>query len=300
MKFEKRVVVVAHGDCDGLCSTAIVLREYPQADVIFSQPYALKPVLYWREIEEADMVVILDLAFHHECLQRLIELDKEKELVYIDHHLSSLELIGKLTNAFIDTTFSTSQLTSIYFRVPSIFGEIGAVCDKILKLSKRCKLFREAELLRRSLTYQPNDDEFRRCVVHAMSFDKLPSQIPEVVRRAQESVKLKDELVQLAQSRIIHNSKFLLIDVTDLPEFGGRVGVVATEITLKYKKPVFIISKSGDKFIITGRCLGECDFDLNELMKTFGGGGHKHAASASITEEQYRQIVKLLTDAFRR
>jgi len=277
---QDKVVIITHGDCDGICSAAITLKYYKQAELIFSQPFLLKKVLYNDDrVKDADILVILDLALDDHVVNALIKIPAD--IVVIDHHPQSSKY-NKAFDGLIDTSMSTSQLTAIYYRIPTLLAEIGAIADKIIMVNRKDKLFNEAELIRESLSYDISDNDFRIMLCNMLANDVLPSEIEEVVVRSELAKQQKTELAELATERIKYDDKFIFVDATDL-DIEGKVSAIAGMLTITYQKPTFILFKTNDNtYVLSGRNYHGIDIDLDVIMKRFGGGGHKNAASARI------------------
>lgn len=280
---KESVTIITHGDCDGICSAAIALKRYNNANVVFAQPFMVNNVLKNEQpIRSSDKIILLDLALTDKTVDILVRLFTTTDIIIIDHHHQSTKYTG-LFDGIINPTMSTSQLAAIYFGMPTILAEIGAVGDRMLIVNKNSKLFIEAELIRESLSYDPDDDDFRLMLCNNLANDVMPSAIHEVVRRANESKKQIDELIELCKQRIKHNNKFVFIDATDL-NIKGKVSAIAGTLASSYKKPVFILFTRDNRYILTGRNYGHNDVDLHKVMKRFGGGGHKNASSALIRD----------------
>jgi|10_taG_2_1085330.scaffolds.fasta_scaffold03314_9 oligoribonuclease NrnB/cAMP/cGMP phosphodiesterase (DHH superfamily) len=82
----KRLCIYHTADNDGRCSAAIVKRKYPDIKLV-GWDYGLP--IPWSEIAKVDEVILVDLTLQpHE---NMIKLSKEKKLVWIDHHASSVK-----------------------------------------------------------------------------------------------------------------------------------------------------------------------------------------------------------------
>ena len=291
---EDKVLIISHGDCDGVCSAAIALKYYKQADILFSQPFILKGVLRDEKVKKAKTLVILDLALDDHVVDKLTKMMLYKHIIVIDHHPQTV----KFTNLFdglIDTSLSASQLTSIYFQIPTVLAQIGAIGDKILMISKNDPLFKESELIRESLSYDVNDNDFRIKLTHILANDQLPSEVPEIIERAEKSRNEKELLTKLVLERIKYDNKFIYIDATDLP-IEGKVSAIAGVIATRYEKPIFILFKTNtDVYVLTSRCNYVVkDINLDKIMQHFGGGGHKYAASARVKDKNIKILDELI------
>ncbi|MEM2687051.1 MAG: DHH family phosphoesterase, partial [Thermoproteota archaeon] len=80
-------LILAHGDCDGVCAASIVLAARRNAKVVFTNPAGLLSEL--RSIE-AGSIIILDVALtskhRDEIASEFKRLGSRNEVVYLDHH----------------------------------------------------------------------------------------------------------------------------------------------------------------------------------------------------------------------
>lgn len=83
----KRLCIYHSADHDGLCSAAIVKRQYPNIELHgwdYGEP------IPWRKIEIADEVIMVDISF--QPYSEMIALSKVTRLIWIDHHSSAIKL----------------------------------------------------------------------------------------------------------------------------------------------------------------------------------------------------------------
>lgn len=83
-----------HNDADGRASAAIVRRFYGPETVCHEMNYG-DPVP-WNLVDQAERVVVVDFSLPEETMRRLAE---GRELIWIDHHQSSLETLGPVAEA---------------------------------------------------------------------------------------------------------------------------------------------------------------------------------------------------------
>jgi len=77
----------------------------------------------------------------------------------------------------------------------------------------------------------------------------------------------------------------------------GVVGIIASRLVHKYKKPAIVFCDNGDSLKGSGRSLGNVDiFDLVSECEEFleGFGGHKLACGLSIKKENFEKLKKAL------
>jgi oligoribonuclease NrnB/cAMP/cGMP phosphodiesterase (DHH superfamily) len=76
-------------DLDGKCSAAIVRRKYPDCELI-GVDYPDRPD--FEKINSEDTVFVVDFSFEPDDMERLLEICRD--LIWVDHHKSSIEKIG--------------------------------------------------------------------------------------------------------------------------------------------------------------------------------------------------------------
>ena len=79
----------------------------------------------------------------------------------------------------------------------------------------------------------------------------------------------------------------------------GVVGIVASRLVHKYKKPAIVFHKKGDILKGSGRSLGNIDIfglinECKELLEGFGG--HKMACGLSVKENNFGELKKILNE----
>lgn len=160
------VGIVAHGDADGICSSAIVKTKYPGALVLFTTASNLHKTI--KEIDRwaktLDTLFIVDVAINPKrqefVLERLIKVKEKFEVYFIDNHLLPWEIesadIEKIDiHNYVDhylrrENCSSSAMTfaAIYgdgpeaimkHREAALLGAYGAISD----YAKRCDLLED-------------------------------------------------------------------------------------------------------------------------------------------------------------
>jgi RecJ-like exonuclease len=80
--------ILTHGDTDGLCSGALALSIYRDAEVLFTNPVEINEDIW--NARKHDRVIVCDVAIDISAapvLKRTFDrIAAEKEVVYIDHH----------------------------------------------------------------------------------------------------------------------------------------------------------------------------------------------------------------------
>ncbi len=87
------IVCLHHNDQDGRCAAAIVRRALGRNVRMYEINYGEE--IPWEAIQKADQVVIVDFSLP---LDDMLQIQKMTELIWVDHHVSSLEALSSLEN----------------------------------------------------------------------------------------------------------------------------------------------------------------------------------------------------------
>jgi oligoribonuclease NrnB/cAMP/cGMP phosphodiesterase (DHH superfamily) len=88
------VLCMHHNDADGRCSAAIVRRALGAGVMMREMDYEVVPIP-WDDIAAAGKILIVDFSFPLEHMQRMMSM---AEVIWIDHHKSSLEALADLND----------------------------------------------------------------------------------------------------------------------------------------------------------------------------------------------------------
>jgi RecJ-like exonuclease len=292
-------LIISHGDCDGICSAAIALMKYPGANLSFAQPFTIVEDIR-RAIKtygKPNLLVMLDIAYS-KGLKMELDRMKDVEVTFIDHHPSSSEISGANITATVNTKMSTSQLAASYFGISTRLAEIGAIGDKVLMVSKLEPLLNEAELIRKSLSYDVMDDDFRNFLCRELVKGKMPSEIDDVVRRAMIMERVLQESIETAKKNIIfENDRVIVIKYPG--DIYGHAGTTASRIAIEKRRVVLLMFKvqnQPDMWMITARTHRGINVDLNKIMKKLNGGGHKYAAAGRVPVGKEEMVMMVAED----
>lgn len=296
----KNVLIFTHGDGDGICAGAITHRaligkKVNYITIIFTQPFdfhhKLNDLISNGDAEQFDTIFILDLAYKSNIEPHLATLERSKQIIYIDHHTNSLDIQNRY-DGVINVEYSTSMLCSHYFNVLTPLAKLGSVCDKKLMLVRDDRILKEAELLRKALTCDVTDDDFRNDVLLFLSYGELmPSEMPEIIDRARRSDEERDRLLEIAQKNIAYRDDNLTIINLRGIDLSGHAGNIASHFAIENRGTAFIIYGEA-KTIITGRSHKDVyKLHIGNMMRNYGGGGHRTAGSGNIKNNEDPALV---------
>ncbi len=310
------VKILAHGDADGICAAALARARLPEAEVWFTRPVTLLRDL--NEVELGTAVVILDVAISEsqkvQIFERMRELAKNDEVVYIDHHPLPPETLKRdipATQLVHSVAASTSELTFKLFRSeldPDLdrVAIWGAIADYIEEtdfvregLSKydRRTIYLEAGLLSQALAEAAGDYHFKRDVVLKLARGVPPSEISEVVERAMKATRRDWEVWRYVKEHVKREGNLAIVH--NLPSGSlGKAALYALGIT---GADVGICTRVNEAEVdMSLRRRVGIGLDLNVLLRHItarvggSGGGHEGAAGATVPVERFDEFLDTL------
>ena len=309
-----KVLILTHGDTDGVCAAAIAKKTYPNAKVEFTVASDLSSRL--RGLSGFDRLIIMDLRLDKEHIEEgkraLAEISKTCSIIYIDHHpfpkrttqkdLAACDTIVHRTNA------STSELALEFFKPPpshefiAVLGAIGDYQDQTLRIKKLIKrygtrkCYPEALYLDRALRVV--DDSFRRRMTDELARGKWPQETTLAKEYASKVVKQRkiiEDYVRGKSRRVCMHALF----VGDVPFKAS--GLSAELLVELLGAEVGIASyRMGRHLYLSTRRRWESDVRLNELMGECtsavggSGGGHVGASGGKIPAQKLDDFLKLV------
>ncbi len=229
------------------------------------------PVFHEQELPDLPQnaeVVMVDISFPREKLLKFKE--SITSLIVLDHHVSAQKDIGDLDFTIFDMNKSGATLAWRYFHpnapTPSFFQYIQ---DRDLWT---WQLPQSREF---SAGLDIHEHDFRtwlQFVVGARAIDRI-------IREGEILIKLKNQLVD-ENCKLV---RIVRVDGYDIPIVNCSLKKLASDVGHKlceeHEDSPFSASYVYDEdgnMRVSLRSIG--DFDVSEVAKKFGGGGHKNAA----------------------
>lgn len=311
-----KVKILTHGDADGICSAALALARYPEAEVWFTHPAGLLNDL--KNVSE-EQVIISDVAISErdkeEIFREFSRIEKSGEIVYIDHHPLPLNTIsGDLPCSTVvrDLTRSASELAFRYFQKHvnnldrvALYGAISNYCDETdfireeLYFYDKRTIYLEAGLLSQSLGESRGDYKFKRGLVEKLAKGAAPSSIDKVVINAVRSAKKEWVVYEYVRENVRSTGDIAIVDRVEEGVSAGKVAKFAIGIT---NKKLGIGIKPRNNFVdISVRKRGDFPMDLNYALRNIAprlggsGGGHPPAAGARISSDKIEEFVSMFS-----
>ena len=292
------IVILAHGDADGVTSAAIAKSIYRAAEVYFTHPVGLLGDL--REFALGkELVIIQDIAIDERNLEELLQLlgSMDSRIIYIDHHPDN-GAVDRLKSTGVTVVHeegaSAAELSYRFLNPPREMSRVavyGAIGDHMMSTPWYLEmletwdvktLFFEAGTLVLALEAIGRNYEEKRKLVQYLAENKLPSQDPQLVEKAALQSRLNEELrLRVAKEATVLGNVAYIIDP------GGSLGTAAFYARVEKNVKVGVtVEKRKDLCVMSLRSTSQVD--LNTLLRKIAvelgghGGGHRQAAGARI------------------
>ncbi|MEM2940432.1 MAG: DHHA1 domain-containing protein [Thermoproteota archaeon] len=308
-------IILAHGDCDGVCSASLALSAKKDARVIFTNPAGLLSEL--KSIETGN-IIITDIALtpthKDEIVFEFKRLSSKGRIIYLDHHpLPSGLTMKKLPVETVGGSKGAcaSELAYTCFRDVldpemsrvAIYGAIGDYSDntlgvrELLKKWDKRELYLEAGILVAALEgVKKRDFDFKRSLVTYLSENRLPSldwDLVEIaIRESEKDEKMRRILRGLVKA---HGKVAYVVNVewslgkaaTYARAYANAlVGVAAEEVEENMDMSIRSVSLKNLHRIVS---------KVAEELRGIGGG-HANAAGARVPKESFPEFIRRLDE----
>lgn len=307
-------IILTHGDCDGICSAAIVKRAIDDAGVFFTSPVSLLNDL--NSLKEAyEEIVICDIAIDErsssELRSKLNELTEVSKVTYIDHH--PLPEINFRSKWFFHDKCSSAELAYRVFedrlnrdiRRVAIYGAIGEFNETSLIRKwehdwDRRTLYFFAGTLVQGITEAGRNYDYKREIMDALSEDTPPPEIKGLLDSAIIASKKEEHIISLVRQKVVRMKNLAyVIDINGYMSkaaiYAASYGEACVGVSCEYRSHKHVYDLS-----IRPR---ECEADLNKILRAIAidhdgtGGGHPSAGGARIPKKHLEAFLCDLDDA---
>ncbi len=290
-----------HNDIDGRSSASIVAKYYNnyQRDDFYEVDYVQE--LNIENITEDELVIFVDYSFKEQTLHYLDKiLEITKNIIWIDHHQSSLDLIEKYPRlkdikGIRQNGISGCALTYMYLYKKDNIEDcplwVQYVSDYdcwIYKFGEQTTMFK---LGIESMAHDFDDVIWQELLNENLSdFDKLAHE--ELVKHIISKGKLiysyiqsqNEYLINLLgyESEILGEKCYVINDKNNSWVFGEKVKEYRYCIIYTFNGEKYVYSIFSDPI--------HKDVQCNKIAEHFGGGGHKAAAGFASDELILKKI----------
>lgn len=263
-------LVIYHKNCtDGACGAYLASLLAPEAELF--------PASYGDEAPEVagKRVVIVDFSYPRDVLVRM-EADAASLIVF-DHHKTAQKALEGLDFCLFNMEMCGSAMFFSYFIDKILDGSSGnEIANYVFYVQDRdlwkFALPHSKEVNASFGSYPPTPEGFKEIVKKPLREHLISG---EALLKYQKTV--QDLAISNAQPIILRGIEGLAVNNPVL------VSEVAGELAKKTNFGCcFFLTE--EKALFSLRSVG--DFDVSELAKSFGGGGHKNAAGFIIPRDQ--------------
>ncbi len=283
-------VIVTHTDLDGVASAALVMKALRDVDkVMFAQPHQVPAVL--GKVRNGTELYITDLGLNPSTLERV---RREVERIiksggrvrWFDHHVwdpswvVSLQEVGAEVN--VDTSTCAAGVVRKYFPVEGkgVDALVSATCSIDLWIFDDWR----GNYLVRYVSLKEGR-KWREEVVRKLS--NFRGELTEEVLRAAEEVINKELRLY---SKVVREGKVLNHEGLRIAYYFKRNDEHATSyignlMLSRFNADIAVICKPNS---VSLRSKG---FNVRELAKALGGGGHPRASGAKLDPPMYLRLL---------
>ncbi|RLE87870.1 MAG: hypothetical protein DRJ67_03605 [Thermoprotei archaeon] len=320
-----RVVILAHGDLDGLAAAATLMAALRRAKgararLEITQPYNLYKALARLLAEPPDMLAIVDIGLDEASWQSTSSalrdiVERGRRVLWMDHHIHTIRHGLELAEIGVSLLYTSSGCASTLAREafahltddPAFYGKLtrlGEIADGAVKGEGEFALL--ADRLAAALSAPSSRDEFKLRLVK-MWVEEHRLIDDEVALRAEEYEKaLAEKMAEVEDRVVVEVRRGLLLDARDL-RLSGFAGHIASRLARERGKVTALVFTPNEREVVaTCRVPYNIDFNaVDELAPIAaelggGGGGLEKAASMRVPRELGDEFLKKLADLFRR
>jgi oligoribonuclease NrnB/cAMP/cGMP phosphodiesterase (DHH superfamily) len=267
--------VLYHFPCKDGFTAAWLANKYLKVDEFIPCPVNLTP----SQIKDKD-VLMLDVCFSRTNMKKLVR-DARKVTVY-DHHKTALPILQELAEKYNKNKFDyvydinkcgsmiTLEQLHIGRKPEKYLNFVSYIQDKDLWIWKN-QASKEIDAYISLYDYTFENWDYLK--------DKLASDFSEMVRDGSTVLRYKDRLVKQIIEMTMQKNEEGVISINS-PVLQSEIG---NEVASKGKYVKIWHTNNKNNESVSLRSEG--DFDVSEIAKKYGGGGHKNSAGYNVTNE---------------
>lgn len=285
----EKVICIYHGNCtDGTTAAAVLLKKYPQCK-LFPLEHGYKQEQIEQILDNIDretVVYIVDFSLKEKDLKKVIE--KAKEVINIDHHISAKDYLEKMNREYSNFTFvfnnnrSGASLTWEYLFKTEPPWIVKYVEDQDIWTWKY-------------------GEKTRYMNLYLLPYTNKPEEIVKLFEKPHEELLEKGKILAAFAdyliNRYVERAKETPVRIGSYTVRGFNTNYFQSEIgnilSTKFGEAVLLFNIQGTDVKLSFRsCEGQKPNAL-DLAKMLGGGGHKNAAGALVGLKEFFEMIKL-------
>ncbi len=287
-------VIITHTDLDGVASAALVVRGLGREPekILFAQPHQLHAVL--GKVRGGSKLYITDLGINPSTLAKVVDevkriVDSGGSVRWFDHHIWDDEWIRKVRDAgadlYVDTSTCAAGVVSRYFPVsgPGVDDLVSATCSIDLWVFNDWR----GNFLARFVAYRKGSRWREEAVKKLSSFD---GRLDDDTMRAAEEVidkelKLYSKVAKEAELRECRGLKIAYYFKNNDEHATSYIGNLMLS---RFDADIAVICK------LKSISLRSKGFNVRELAKRLGGGGHPRASGAKMKPPLLKYLLAVI------
>lgn len=268
------IAVLYHQDADGFGAAYACWKHLPENEVVYI------PVQYGQPVPELPPTIkkiyIVDFSYKREICDALTD---GYDLIVIDHHKTAEEELRGAPYAIFDMNFSGATLTWHYFQSLAIQSGVLAISE-VEPLPTLLQYVQDYDLWKFELPLSREVNLYIATLPTTFTawdtFDVRDAQVCGIAIMAFQARQIERRLkeVQIGQ---LGGIDVPMVNCTD------NISELGNEMCKRYPEYPFSVSycdRKDNTRTYSLRSIG--DFDVSEIARSYGGGGHKNAAGFSV------------------
>lgn len=271
-------ILITHTDSDGAGCAILFKRRYPDIEIIYHDYDTIDGVSedLWNRKDEYDEIYFADITPNEEYGMKMVY---DPKFVFIDHHITReyLKDLSDRPGIMYDTAYCATYLTAKYLGEYIIQYEEQKSFILAVDAYDAWKVdseYRKPGLDLNLLFSYYGMEEFVEQFADMRDLNDKECIILEVLQRIDRDYlaeKLKQGTIKTDKNGIVYFEVYKT-------EKGGHVGVLVDDPDFPFECKYIKAINLND--LVVG--LYSKDFDVSEIAKAHGGGGHKTAAGYQI------------------
>lgn len=283
------IYVIYHENCsDGMAAATVAYSVFGDTATYITAQYNQEPRVKIKDLKPDDVVYVLDFSYPAEVLDEIY--GKVRQLTVLDHHKTAEAILKDKPYAYFDMEKSGAMLAWEHFYpgdyVPLL---IRLVQDRDLWKFEHTESRPLAEYIKAS-AINGDFEEWSKMLDSAAYLEECIEKGRALI--TYKGIFLKSFLDSTKYSiRIIDGKKVALYQATDnISDLGDTLN---KNLDIDYSLSYFFTAE-GD-IVLNFRSGAEKNTDVSAIAWSFGGGGHRNAAGASVKYPESLQVhAKLL------
>lgn len=249
MEEGKSVLVVAHGDLDGVVSAAMVMKRYglqPETtEIRFTQPFLLDKV----EVGEAKELFVVDIAVNNrdpEITSRFIKKNWERIVEWVDHHQGWSKVLGVGMDQTCDNKFNINPQVGSCAQIlnPRDEWSYQLVADATAADTRQGQLSERGRFIDEAMKANLSDDSVRESAVRWIVNGCEEDENYQKLQRAQaEYRKVQEETEKLVKRYEIRDG-IAVVDVRETREDYDRTQLLLRGEQMALTKTAVLLGKN--------------------------------------------------------